>query len=198
MRFIGVDPGLQGAIAVIAPNAVRVIPMPKRKGKIDWMMLHEKFGLLKPLHDMVFVERVSSFGIPGKGEATSFMNYGRLLMLLELSLLNYQEMAPQSWPTAYKDLFPQELPNPPKDAPQKVQQEFRNRNRLLRKARLVKIAMHLFPRDQEYSSGEADALLIAEAGRRSLARASYEAFPDGSRMAHGDGEEQRDAAGNRI
>jgi len=35
MIFIGIDPGLQGGIAVIYPNEIKVIPMPIAGKEID-------------------------------------------------------------------------------------------------------------------------------------------------------------------
>lgn len=159
---------MQGAIAVLGSKDPWVRLFPRKKGKIDWHALNETLHRLNPVNDRVFIEKVASFGTPGKGESTSLENYGRLKMLLELAMLPYEEVFPQSWPGAYKDLFPLNLPKLPKGLAPKDAQARRNEHRALRKARLVKIAVHLFP-GREYTSGESDALLIAEFGRRKLA-----------------------------
>ena len=88
MRVIGIDPGLDGAIAVISTNSCRIIDMPtvtierngKNKRQVSATELAEILYTVKSDDCHVFVERVSAK--TGQG-VTSVFSFGRSFGMIE-------------------------------------------------------------------------------------------------------------------
>lgn len=153
--IIGIDPGKTGAVAVILtgnPPVVYVIrDTPILNGEYDIIgmanMLENIGEFYQP--DGVFIEKVHS--MPGQGVASMFnfgMGYGMWLGVIAALKLPYSLVTPQSWK---KELM----------EGKKEKDDARMR------------AMELYPKAHDLlyrkkDIGRADALLIAEYGRRKL------------------------------
>lgn len=172
---IGIDPGVHGAIGVIAPNGSFVYDMPTyKKGKrlrtCDATLSEELDSLrekhLRPFETIAqceikihaFVELVHS--MPGQGVASMFSfgeSFGIIRGVLAALDIPYELVTPQSWKRAMG------VPRGDKKGS-------------------VSVAIRLFPKltrdltwekrggtsPAENLTGRADALLIAEYGRRLL------------------------------
>lgn len=151
---IGIDPGLNGALAVLdsAGELVSLTDLPiVRDHSLAWVDGGELQSLLlnalseRPAR--AYVERVSA--MPGQGVASSFqfgVGFGSLLSILQAMSIPLIFVTPSVWKRSYgigKD-----------------------KHASLHKARLLYPAadLHLAKHD-----GRAEALLIAEYGRRHLA-----------------------------
>lgn len=88
MRVIGIDPGLDGAIAVISANSCRIIDMPtvtverngKSKRQVSATELAEILYTIKSDDCHVFAEKVSAMA--GQG-VTSVFSFGRSFGMIE-------------------------------------------------------------------------------------------------------------------
>jgi len=151
---IGIDPGLHGAIAILDPagELVSATDLPViRDLSLAWIdgSAFQSFILdaLQGAPARAIVERVSS--MPGQGVASSFqfgLGFGSILSVLQAMLIGMVLVTPSTWKRSYglgKD-----------------------KHASLHKARLMwpradlRLAKH---------EGRAEALLIAEYGRRHLA-----------------------------
>jgi crossover junction endodeoxyribonuclease RuvC len=151
---IGIDPGLSGAIAVLdqAGELVSVSDLPIIRDKsLAWVDGDALQVMLKNALSgrpcRAYVERVGS--MPGQGVASSFQfgcGFGSILGVLQATLISMVLVTPQTWKRSYG------LGN--------------DKHASLHKARLMwpradlRLAKH---------EGRAEALLIAEYGRRHLA-----------------------------
>lgn len=138
MRIIGIDPGKSGGIAWCNLGFMRAWPMPNTEKDIS--------NLLSDMHfegeTFCYLERVHA--MPGQGVTSMFtfgQGYGFLRGCLVSLRIPFEEVRPQQWQKAL-NLSPKGDKNILK---QKAQQ--------------------LFP-DQNVTLKTADALLIAEYGRR--------------------------------
>jgi len=144
--FIGIDPGLNGAIAQIVANVARVwdmptVALPNGKRAVDAGALSRLIGEVGGPHTArAAVEDVHA--MPGQGVASMF-NFGRSLGVIEGALaangIPYIKVRPQTW-KAHHGLMRQE-----KDAS---------------RARAIKLFPHL-PLALKKHEGRAEAMLIA-------------------------------------
>ena len=157
--FLGIDPGMNGGIALIDTRARvhTVMAMPRTESDVwtELKTLMNSFSNTVPnlrtnqqsVRGMI--EKVHS--MPGQGVASAFkfgMGYGGLRMALNALYVPYEDVTPQSW---MKTL---EIPRKRKT---ESQSQWKNR--------LKGIAQQLFP-DTEINLKTADALLVAEVCRR--------------------------------
>jgi hypothetical protein len=146
MRAVGIDPGLQGALACIDGGVVvDVLPMPLAGGNV--IDVREVRRILKAwAPDRVFVEAFLAVKFQGvKGTATGASNHGRLLAAVELAGHEPVLLNPKDW---------QRTLGLQKDETATV------------KVKAIAHARYLFPSAglSLTDSGKADALLIAYAG----------------------------------
>ncbi len=152
MRVIGIDPGVNGAIAVLskAGSMLDMEPMPE-SGPI---------GLLKFFKEEwighVFLEKAQAFR--GQGVSSSFnygQHFGELVGMLQVMALPFTLVAPRNWTK---------------------QMHMGTSNKLEAKVRSAQAAQRLFPsvnflrtvKCKKPHDGMIDAILIAEYGRRIL------------------------------
>ncbi len=155
MYYIGVDPGLQGAISVLdqSGKCIHLSDMPTRpeekKGhnEVDSCKLYEEF---KSLHEVyidlrIFIEKVG----PIKGAASQkTFNFGRnyeaILSCLKILILPYFRVLPTEWKSVLKGSDKS-------------------------KQAAISWATHVFPYlEINNKDGRAESLCIAEYGRRLL------------------------------
>jgi hypothetical protein len=185
MIIVGIDPGLKGGIAIIdseSANTPAVYPMPvtqeetKAKKKVKTLTKKEKlakkggktiyktknivdskafFDILCNVFtvarevDLVLIEKPFYLGIESRtSTATTAENYGRLRGILESLNLNVKTVRPQEW----KNYF--DLPADKGEAIAKAKELFPVTN------------LKASSRSRIDSDGMAEALLIAEYGRK--------------------------------
>lgn len=91
-RYIGIDPGNEGGIAIITGHGIELIQMPDT--------LLQLWEIIAPLRgfSQAVIEQVHS--MPKQGVASSFTfgkNYGSLLMALTAAQIPFEEVRPQVW-----------------------------------------------------------------------------------------------------
>jgi hypothetical protein len=154
MIYIGIDPGLSGAVATISGTDVKLYDTPTAetgKGtKRDYLIANMSSILYKIYEDSFCVlEAVHS--MPKQGVASSF-SFGRGLGIWEgiLSAHNipYAKVAPQTW----KKAMIADMPRDNKDSSR------------IAATRLFPNAVDMLSRKKD--DGRAEALLMAEYGRR--------------------------------
>jgi len=155
MIVAGIDPGLKGAIGLVQDKKAKVFPMPtlkltKSKKTIDEQALREYFVKYKVKH--VYIEKVSAR--PGQG-VTSMFNFGAGWGLVRGILVGlqipYTLVAPQTW----KKVMCKDMP------------KSKDSTIIVAKRLWPKLNLKPTPRSKE-SDGMADAVCIAEYGRREL------------------------------
>ncbi|NJM47942.1 MAG: hypothetical protein HC860_18685 [Alkalinema sp. RU_4_3] len=151
MIFIGIDPGLSGAIVAILPNGIEFHDMPilevRKKTHLDYANLAHILRCYSCGDVMAAIELVGA--MPGQGVSSMFkfgQCYGAALATLASMQIPYQTVTPPVWKRAYR------LVGCEKD-------ESRSR------------ALELFPTcvdslKRKKDHGRADALLLAEYLRR--------------------------------
>lgn len=101
--FIGVDPGMSGAIAVINPANIVIRTLPFFKNELDGPELHgwlEELTLAYPNESkpIAYVEKVGA--MPGQG-VVSMWNFGyatgQLHMIFKMLHIPYMLVTPQKW-----------------------------------------------------------------------------------------------------
>jgi len=158
MTIIGIDPGLDGGIAVLRPDEnpdVLVMPtMPTGKGtgrEIDIAAIQHALTIWGEVH--IAVEGQQPFPKQGgKSNFTTGYNYGKLLGWLEAVCLPFRVVTPREWQRAFG------IGGRGTDT----------------KAQAALVCRRLFPcvdllataRCRKAHSGKADSLLIAEWCRR--------------------------------
>lgn len=154
MIVVGIDPGRAGAIAAVGGEAAVVFPMPETAQAIFGMLFDLTKEKTFPVH--VFMEK--SQPMPKQG-VSSVYTYGHHNGFIEGCLqalkIPYTLIKPQAW--------------------QKTMHAGAD-SKLELKERSIQIAQRLFPainllptpRCRKPSDGMAEALLIAEFGRRTL------------------------------
>lgn len=154
MIVCGIDPGRTGAIAAVGGEAAVVFPMPETSQAIFGMLFDLTKEKTYPVH--VFMEKGQT--MPKNGVVPSF-NYGHHNGFIEGCLtalkIPYTLIKPQAW---------QKSMHAGADS------------KLELKERSIQVAQRLFPevsllptpRCRKMSDGMAEALLIAEFGRRTL------------------------------
>lgn len=94
MNFIGIDPGLSGAIAVIDSDhgLVDVIDMPNLAGLLSYDIVREYIARWRPAH--IAIETLTILN-GQKGAITMGRNYGRLDVAVDLWPVT--RLTPQKW-----------------------------------------------------------------------------------------------------
>jgi hypothetical protein len=173
MIIVGIDPGQKGAIAFIDTDKktkhkewIIDIPLLPEKG-ID----AKKINLMLPhTNAYIFLEKAQA--MPGQGSVSMFnygTGYGKILAVLEILGLPFEEIRPNKWKTEF-GLSGLKKTN----RKEKMTAEEKTAAKKQRKEMAVKIAMQMFPRlkNEFYTSkgkmldGRAEALLIAAYGAR--------------------------------
>jgi len=156
MTIIGVDPGLKGALGFVSGRKAKAYPMPtlkltKSKKTIDEQKLREYFVKHKVRH--VYIEKVSAR--PGQG-VTSMFNFGTGWGLVRGICVGLQIPYTLITPQAWKKVMCAGMAKGSKDI-----------SIIVAKRLWPKINLKPTPRSNE-SDGMADAVCIAEYGRREL------------------------------
>ncbi len=150
MGVIGIDPGFSGAIAYVDKYGnVDVIDMPIIKGKKNEL---DGGAIRSFLHrynyDMAFIEKAQS--MPGQGISSTgryMEGYGRIRGICEGMKIPYTLVHPRTW----KRIMMADMPKDKGQSIVRVKQLFPEID---------------LPRKKDH--GKADAILIAEYGRRQL------------------------------
>ena len=93
---IGIDPGMNGGIALINDRLCKAFPMPIIDGAIDCNEIDSMIHAFLP--KIIYIEKVHS--MPKQGVASTFkfgMGYGKILGVLESSIFDYEQVTPQAW-----------------------------------------------------------------------------------------------------
>ena len=99
MKFIGIDPGKSGGIAIIEEDGAFTIKMPEtEKDLFEYLRdnAHNAFCLIEQVHAM-----------PGQGVTSMFnfgMSYGALRMAIIAAEIPFQTVTPQRWQKALQCL----------------------------------------------------------------------------------------------
>lgn len=165
--YIGIDPGLTGAICIISTGVAPVcIPMPLLASGEDVdaksisSIIHSQTG-----SGGVFVVIEKSQAMPGQGVTSMFSygrTYGKLLGVLEIMGVPFEEIHPTKWKKATGLVIDKN----PKDSANEKKKKL--------KAASAALAIKLFPSCRKdilgprggIKDGIAEALLLAEYGRR--------------------------------
>jgi crossover junction endodeoxyribonuclease RuvC len=105
MFFIGIDPGKKGGIAFITPFDIQTIETPINAEKeIDVSAINTLLALniiIKVKHNNeIFCCIEKSTAMPKQGVVSMFkygVTYGKLLAILEILNIPYEEISPQKW-----------------------------------------------------------------------------------------------------
>jgi len=153
MLTLGIDPGLSGALALLdaagLPELVADLPIIRDKSLawIDGAALQSTIlGALQGRTAVAFVERVSS--MPGQGIASSFqfgVGFGSIIGVLQALHVRIEFVTPATWKRSY--------------GLSKDKHASLHKTRLMFPTAELQLAKH---------DGRAEALLIADWGRRSL------------------------------
>lgn len=161
MRYIGIDPGLDGGVALLAPDENPLLcvmptqPTGKGNGREVDVTYSLVWSALKLGPTRVLLERQQPFPKQGgKSNFTTGYNYGKLVALLEAEAVSFEVVRPQEWQRAFG------IGGKGVDT----------------KKQAALVAARLFPcvelrateRCRKPHSGKIDALLIAEHGRRKM------------------------------
>jgi crossover junction endodeoxyribonuclease RuvC len=157
MIIVGIDPGQSGAIAWAKGKKVKVTLMPtlnitKTKKELDGQTICKL--LKKHKVDHVFIEKVHS--MPSQGVTSTFTfaeGYGILIGICMALELPFTLVTPQTW----KKAMCTGMPKGSKDV-----------SIIIAKRLWPKINLLPTPRCKKESDGMADALCIAEYGKRLL------------------------------
>jgi len=159
MMIIGIDPGMKGAIAFRRGRGVTVRPLPvlrvtKNKRAVDEVTVRQILEHRRSAIQHVYIEKVQS--MPGQGIASAF-NFGAGWGLLRGICVGLHLPYTLVHPTTWKRVMCKDMPKGTKDV-------------------AILVAKRLFPdvslkrtaRSTKDDDGLADALCIAEYGRRQL------------------------------
>jgi crossover junction endodeoxyribonuclease RuvC len=94
---IGIDPGKDGAMAIIAPNETYVIPF----SETDYI---KELGYIDTEHYKVFCILEHVGAMPGQGSVSMFnfgANFGFIRGLLSANRIPYELVRPQKWKKAF-------------------------------------------------------------------------------------------------
>ena len=159
MIIVGIDPGLKGAIATLSNGrpAVRIMPtlkMGKSKLTLDERLIFQILKRRAEAIEHVFIEKVSA--MPGQG-VTSCFNFGCGWGVLRGICVGLQLPYTLVHPTTWKRVMCKDMPKGSKDT-----------SIIIAKRLWPDVNLRPTPRSRKDSDGLADALLIAEYGRRLL------------------------------
>jgi crossover junction endodeoxyribonuclease RuvC len=73
--IIGIDPGANGAMAVLDGDRVTILDVPKVAGEIDYVAWAKEWGAVLPFLSHIWIEQVGA--MPGQG-VTSMFNFGQV------------------------------------------------------------------------------------------------------------------------
>ena len=151
-RYVGVDPGASGAIAVVNGAGVLLGTIKLDAQAVDvWAFLSAVDGAMGAV-----LEKVSSSPQMGVASAFSFgQSYGMVRAFLVAAAVPFEEVTPASWRAAMHC----------KGTGKSVMGAEHNARRKENKAITKAKAMELFPR-AKVTDAIADALLLAEYARR--------------------------------
>lgn len=146
---MGIDPGLQGAIGVIAPFHQRTFRMPYKAqgGPLDVERVLSIIQEVNPCH--IAVEEQVARPSQGKSGSIMMKNYGMLIAMLELAKIPYTEVRPQVWQKAILGIVP------------KGETKQYSINHVRRAFPKVNLKVYPKAKDKEHD-GIADAMCIAE------------------------------------
>lgn len=141
---IGIDPGVNGGIAIVSSNEIGVWPCPDTISDMAEIISDINF---LDYDTRAVIEAVHSF--PGQGVASTFkfgMNYGQWLGILAALEIPYIQVTPHKWMKHYGS-----MPKEKKD----------------RKNHLKHLAQQRFPKEK-ITLKTADAILLAVYGMECL------------------------------
>lgn len=154
MNIIGIDPGKEGAIAILGSQAIELRDCPMMGKGIDALGIVALFAQHKENGSFVAIEKAQS--MPGQGVVSVFnygLGYGLYLGVLSALKIPFQEVHPQAWKKEFG------LIGKGKDESIRMaRQLFMDSPEVLEKLQFKK------------DHGRAEALLIAEYGRRKWGR----------------------------
>jgi hypothetical protein len=175
--FIGIDPGVSGALAVIG-NDVQVHDAPtiETRGTRREFMLPEMRKLLREAtgngldQAYAIVEDVNPMPREGVVSAGAFMRGVGLWEGLLAGLdIPFSKVRPQVWKKEFAISMPPAKPTKGRKKDPKVEEAERRKRQIDQKSRAIIIAQRLFPTmslARKKDHGRAEALLIAEYARR--------------------------------
>jgi len=170
MIYLGIDPGVTGAVAAIYSNGtVTSVPLPvlkraslsktaKDRHYVDPFELHRLLDKYPPMTSVVFLERTQA-GMKGAIANYSLGHSSGVIMgVLAALRLNYTEVRPQEWKKMFGLLTAKADRGMEKNAKAKKN---KNASREVAQALFPSVSLKRVKDD-----GRAEALLIAEYGRR--------------------------------
>lgn len=156
--FIGIDPGVSGAFAVL--NSIGEVVL------LDsWYMRHRLYGFEGEIK-LAVLEKVHSMPQQSVVAVTTFMkNAGHWEGVLEVKCWPYDLVTPQAWQKKILDFVPTKEP-PPKDEDSKARTTRLNKNKVALKTAIAAFVIRRYPDLKEKLSvrknwGMADAICMA-------------------------------------
>lgn len=157
MIFIGIDPGVTGGLSIIYESAevfsIEVPLTPERK--IDCFQIYNRLkGAFQAVHGSAFCVIEKAQSMPGQGAPATFnygVTYGKLLSILDVLRIPYQEVHPMKWKKEF-----QLVKKSKHDSAAAASKLFPDQNFLTERGRLM--------------DGKAESLLLAEYARRIYSR----------------------------
>jgi hypothetical protein len=164
--FIGIDNGISGACAALSPegNVVYLAPLPVTKVGAMTVLDAAEFqiqlaSLCDPYRPHILIEPAQLFSAGIKGIASTWMCWGALRAILEISGYSWEPVNPQRW---QREMFVDHVRAVDQKEDKKAKQaSILVAGRLFPGTKLVRTEKSRVP-----DSGLADALLIAEYARR--------------------------------
>lgn len=148
-KIVGIDPGRQGALASVCEDGVEILLMPYVGKELDCRKVYE--WLIDQSPDLIILER--QLGMAGQGRVSIFSiakTYGELRSIVEIMGVRYYTPLPSQWT---------------KVALAGVPGKKKERNIAACHRAFPDVSL-MFPRKRKPHDGAADALLLAEYGRR--------------------------------
>ena len=177
MRYLGIDPGLKGAFALIADDEPPlVVDMPLRaRDEVDEAVVWGWLGVARP--DAAAMEATHAFpGIGARANWTICENWATVRTILRLRHLTLAQPLPQQWqkavglvlpPLAKREKLPKGATPIEKLEFKRARDKAKRERRKVIKERTMSLARDLFPTAElDGKDGRADALLLAEYARR--------------------------------
>lgn len=171
--YIGIDPGKMGAVAVIDAEGKRLssCPMPIKDGEIDVVALRGilQFATDHVVEGLVVLEKAQA--LPRQGVVSVFsygVGYGRIKAVLDLLALPYIEVHPGVWKKAlHLDFKFEKINGEEKKELGKRKYKHKRSGKLAACALAEKLfGFECNKTHGGLKDGEAEALLLAEWGRR--------------------------------
>ena len=164
--FIGIDPGMSGAVSIIGNNGTEIYPMPLTvtQDDIDSVTINRILRETEA-RGKTFVILEKAQAMTGQGVTGVFTygkGYGKILAVLELSSVPFAEVHPTKWKKAAGLSIP------------KIKGEKDSERKKKLKRASVDLALKLFPGERDrilgprggINDGIAESLLLADYGRR--------------------------------